>query len=210
MERLATIILLCAFALGSHSQEVFDWENPMVTGINKLPYHSTLQLPSMEADCKEIVSLDGQWGFHWSGDPASRPLDFYKDDYDVTSWSTIAVPGNWQIQGFGRPIYTNMRYPFLRDEPQVTGEPDRQWYAFDHRNPVGSYVTFFEVTPEMLTQDVILHFGGVKSAMYVWINGQRVGYSQNSMSPAEFDITPYLCLGQSDWAHGKTVARDGR
>lgn len=174
-----------------------DWENPLVIGINKLPYHSTLQLPSKEKDCKEIVFLDGTWSFCWSKDPASRPIDFYKEGYDVSSWSKINVPGNWQMQGFGLPIYTNITYPFLRDEPRVTSEPTKDWYAYDHRNPVGSYITFFDATPEMLNKDIILHFGGVKSAMYIWVNGKRVGYSQDSMSPAEFDITRFLRVGKN-------------
>lgn len=78
-----------------------DWENPHIFGINKLPYHATLQLPSREAECKEIVSLDGQWAFHWLKDPDSRVMDFWQTDYDVTEWNKIAVPGNWQMQGFG-------------------------------------------------------------------------------------------------------------
>ena len=174
-----------------------DWENPAVLGINKLPYHATLQLPSKWKECGEIVSLDGTWLFRWSKDPASRPADFFREDYDVSQWDRIAVPGNWQLQGFGRPIYVNMRYPFHRDKPRVMGEPDRDWYAYDHRNPVGSYVTFVEVTKEMLSKHLVLHFGGVHSAMYVWVNGRQVGYSQNSMSPAEFDVTGYMREGKN-------------
>lgn len=174
-----------------------DWENPGVVGINKLPYHATLQLPSREAECKEIVSLDGQWLFHWSANPDERPRDFYRMDYDVSQWDRITVPGCWQMQNFGKPIYTNSKYPFQRNAPSVTGEPPQDWYAYDHRNPVGSYVTFFNLTREQLSQHLILHFGGVKSAFYVWVNGQRVGYSQNSMSPAEFDITGYVREGQN-------------
>ena len=180
--------------------QVNDWENPQVLGINKLPYHATLQLPSRQKDCQEIVSLDGQWLFHWSKDPESRPMGFEHEDYDVSQWDKITVPGNWQLQGFGKPIYVNMQYPFHRDRPSVTGEPNKDWYAYDHRNPVGSYVTYIHVTPEMLGKNLILHFGGVHSAMYVWINGQKVGYSQNSMSPAEFDVTSYLRAGRNKLA----------
>ncbi|MBQ3631242.1 MAG: beta-galactosidase, partial [Prevotella sp.] len=167
----------------SASAQTHDWENPAVLGINKLPYHATLQLPSKWKDCPEIFSLDGQWQFRWSKDPESRPVGFEREDYDVSQWDKITVPGNWQLQGFGKPIYVNMQYPFHRDRPSVTGEPPKDWYSYDHRNPVGSYVTFFDVTKEMLSKNLILHFGGVHSAMYVWVNGQRVGYSQNSMSP---------------------------
>ena len=185
-----------------------DWENPRVLGINKLPYHATLQLPSKEKECQEIISLDGQWRFHWSPRPEERPQGshgaegtksamFYDDDYDVGQWDFITVPGNWQTQGFGTPIYTNINYPFKRNRPSVTTEPPKDWTAYDNRNPVGTYVTFFDVTKEMLTKNLILHFGGVHSAMYVWVNGRKVGYSQNSMSPAEFDVTGFVREGRN-------------
>ena len=177
--------------------QIHDWENPAVLGINKLPYHATLQLPSKEKECKEIVSLDGQWLFHWSRNPEERPIDFYREDYDVSQWGTITVPGNWQTQGYGTPIYININYPFVRNRPSVTSEPPKDWTAYENRNPVGSYVTFFDVTKEMLSKNLILHFGGVHSAFYLWINGQKVGYSQNSMSPAEFDVTKYLRTGKN-------------
>ena len=177
--------------------QVHDRENPAVLGINKLPYHATLQLPSKEKECKEIVSLDGQWLFHWSRNPEERPVDFYKEDFDVSQWGTITVPGNWQTQGYGTPIYININYPFVRNRPSVTSEPPKDWTAYENRNPVGSYVTFFDVTKEMLSKNLILHFGGVHSAFYLWINGQKVGYSQNSMSPAEFDVTKYLRTGKN-------------
>ena len=194
------ILLTTILAITVQAQIPHDWENPAVLGINKLPYHATLQLPSKWKDCREIQSLDGQWQFHWSKDPKSRPVDFYKESYDVSGWDKITVPGNWQLQGFGRPIYVNMQYPFHRDRPSVTSEPNKDWYAYDHRNPVGSYVTFFDATKEMLSKNLILHFGGVHSAFYVWVNGHKVGYSQNSMSPAEFDITKYVRKGKNKLA----------
>lgn len=195
---LTTLSLLALTALPGFSQNsVHDWENPAVIGINKLPYHATLQLPSREKECGEIVSLDGQWHFRWSPDPESRPRGFEDPSYDVSSWDKIAVPGNWQTQGYGTPIYVNMGYPFRRDRPYVTKEPPRDWTAYASRNPVGSYVTCFEAGDEMLSKNVILHFGGVKSAMYVWLNGEMVGYSQNSMSPAEFDVTGHLRKGEN-------------
>ena len=177
--------------------QTHDWENPAVLGINKLPYHATLQLPSKQKECKEIVSLDGQWLFHWSRKPEERPADFYREDYDVSNWDKITVPGNWQMQGYGTPIYTNITYPFQRNRPSVTSEPPKDWTAYENRNPVGSYVTFVDVTKDMLSKNLILHFGGVHSAFYVWVNGKKVGYSQNSMSPAEFDVTPYMRAGKN-------------
>jgi beta-galactosidase len=194
------MILVSVLALQAQAQETHDWENPAVLGINKLPYHATLQLPSKEKECKEIVSLDGEWQFHWSRNPEERIVDFYREDYDVSQWGKITVPGNWQTQGYGTPIYININYPFVKDRPRVTTEPPKDWTAYENRNPVGQYVTFVDVTKEMLSKNLILHFGGVHSAMYVWINGQKVGYSQNSMSPAEFDVTKYLREGKNKLA----------
>jgi len=194
------ILLTSVLTITAQAQEVRDWENPAVLGINKLPYHATLQLPSKEKECKEIISLDGQWLFHWSPKPESRPADFYREDYDVSQWGKITVPGNWQTQGYGTPIYININYPFVKNRPSVTTEPPMDWTAYENRNPVGSYVTFFNVTEEMLQKNLILHFGGVHSAMYLWVNGQKVGYSQNSMSPAEFDVTKYMREGKNKLA----------
>ena len=194
------MILASVLALQAQAQENNDWENPAVLGINKLPYHATLQLPSKEKECKEIVSLDGEWQFHWSRNPEERIVDFYREDYDVSQWGKITVPGNWQTQGYGTPIYININYPFMKDRPRVTTEPPKDWTAYENRNPVGQYVTFVDVTKEMLSKNLILHFGGVHSAMYVWVNGQKVGYSQNSMSPAEFDVTKYLREGKNKLA----------
>ena len=200
MKRIYTILtVLCAWmGATAQAQDIHDWENPAVLGINKLPYHATLQLPSKEKECPEILSLDGQWFFHWSRNPEERAVDFYREDYDVSQWGKIAVPGNWQTQGYGTPIYININYPFVKDRPRVTTEPPKDWTAYENRNPVGQYVTFVEMTKEMLSQkNLILHFGGVHSAMYVWVNGQKVGYSQNSMSPAEFDVTKYMHVGKN-------------
>jgi len=200
MKKIAILSLaLCAW-IGTMAQSTHDWENPAVLGINKLPYHATLQLPSKKKECKEIVSLDGEWKFLWSRNPEERPAEFYREDYDVSNWNKITVPGNWQMQGFGTPIYININYPFVRNRPSVTTEPPKDWTAYENRDPVGSYVTFIDVTKVMISKNLILHFGGVHSAFYVWINGQKVGYSQNSMSPAEFDVTKYLHAGKNKLA----------
>lgn len=177
-----------------------DWENPQVVGINKMDYHATLTLPSEQKDCDECFSLDGIWKFRWSKCPEERPKDFYRMDYSTKDWNDIHVPGAWQLQGFGKPIYTNYTYPFKRDQPYVTGEPPKNYYSYLNRDPVGSYATEFNVDKAWNGKRIILHFGGVKSAMYVWVNGQKVGYSQNSMSPAEFDITDFVHCGANKLA----------
>ena len=104
MKRLYLCTMMLAAFISASAQTTHDWENPSVLSINKLPYHATLQLPSKWKECKEIVSLDGQWQFHWSRNPEERPADFYREDYDVSNWNKITVPGNWQTQGYGTPI----------------------------------------------------------------------------------------------------------
>lgn len=188
---IASFISVSVFAQVGH-----DWENPQIIGINKLPYHATLGAPSTQKYNPEITWLDGTWKFNWAKDPESSPSDFWETDFDVSSWNDIQVPCNWQMQGFGTPIYTNIPYPFKMDQPRVMSEPDHSWTAYENRNPVGSYVTFFDVK-ETKGKNFILEFEGVESAFYVWVNGQMAGYSQNSYSPAEFDITRYLCKGQN-------------
>ncbi|MBN2161415.1 MAG: DUF4981 domain-containing protein [Pontiellaceae bacterium] len=180
--------------------QLHDWENPAVIGINKEKAHAPFVPASEKTSDTRVVSLNGQWRFKWSPDPESRPRDFYSENYSVADWDQIRVPGNWQMQGYGRPIYTNMKYPFKPDLPKVTEEPDRYFYSHDHRNPVGSYRTEFDVSAEWLKQRVFIHFGGVKSAFYLWVNGKKVGYSQGSMTPAEFDITDYIRPGKNQLA----------
>ena len=198
--KVTVLALIAVLTVPALAQTTHDWENPAVLSINKLPYHATLQLPSKWKECKEIVSLDGEWLFRWSRNPEERQIDFYREDYDISNWGKIKVPGNWQTQGYGTPIYTNIEYPFQRNRPSVTSEPPKDWTAYENRNPVGQYVTFFDITKDMLSQNLILHFGGVHSAMYLWVNGQKVGYSQNSMSPAEFDVTKFLREGKNKLA----------
>ncbi len=198
---MSRIFTLIGLILVIHVQaQTHDWENPDVVCINKEPYHCTLTLPSIQKNCEEVVSLNGQWKFHWSKDPWTRPIDFYKEDFDASSWDDIVVPGNWQMQGYGIPIYTNWTYPFKKDQPRVTGEPPKDYFSYENRDPVGSYITSFNITTEIKDKRFFLHFEGVKSAMYVWVNGKKVGYSQNSMSPAEFDVTDFVSEGKNSLA----------
>ena len=176
---------------------VNDWENPQVVGINKEKAHTTITLPSEKQSNPGIISLNGIWKFKWSSNPETRPFDFYKNDFVVSEWDNIQVPGNWEMQGFGTPIYTNIKYPFKVDPPKVTSEPNKKYTSFESRNPVGSYCTTFQVPENWLDKLVFINFDGVQSAMYLWINGQKVGYSENSMSPAEFEISRFLHKGEN-------------
>ena len=181
-----------------------DWENPHVFGIGKEPprAHYTPYPAEAAALSKQpsslVESLNGNWKFHWVKSPELRPVDFYKLDYDVSAWKEIPVPSNWEMQGYGTPIYTNITYPFKRDFPRVTDTPDdHSWTAFSQRDPVGSYRREFTVPEGWAGRKIYLLFAGVNSAYYVWVNGQKVGYSQDSRMTAEFDITRQLRPGQN-------------
>lgn len=187
-------------ACEASAQGLNDWENPAVNGINKEKPHAYSFLSEQKATNPMVQSLNGVWKFKWSPDPQSRPANFYTENYSTENWNNILVPGNWELQGFGTPIYTNFVYPFKRDPPKVTSEPGKHFTSFLERNPVGSYCTTFIIPEGWNNKQVFINFGGVLSAMYLWINGQKVGYSENSMSPAEFDITKYLRKGENKLA----------
>jgi beta-galactosidase len=187
--------LLSAICL---SQSVVnDWENPQVVGINKEEPHCTLMPysdPSSLTLNHDVVSawfnlLNGHWKFNWVEKPADRPLDFYLPGYDDSLWKTIPVPGNWEFNGYGVPIYVNIPYEW-------TSNPQPPHVPHDY-NPVGSYRTTFIIPESWKDRQVILHLGAVKSAFYVWVNGEKVGYSQDSKLPAEFNITPYVHDGEN-------------
>jgi beta-galactosidase len=188
------LVLALAFPfLGA--QEAPDWENPQVVERNRekphayyIPYANRVQaLADKAEDSPYYQLLSGTWKFNWVRKPADRPLDFYKDEFDVSGWKDIAVPGNWEFLGYGVPIYTDTDYPFPANPPHIPHD----------YNPVGSYKRTFTVPVAWKKHRVMLHFGGVKSAFYVWINGQKVGYSQGSKTPAEFDITDFLRKGDN-------------
>jgi len=183
-----------------NGQAINDWENPDINGINKEKPHAYGFLASEKASNPLIKSLNGIWKFKWSPDPQSRPADFYLEKYPTDKWDNILVPGNWELQGFGTPIYVNIKFPFKPDPPRVTSVPAKNFTSFLERDPVGSYCTTFTVPDNWNNKLVFINFGGVLSAMYVWVNGQKVGYSENSMSPAEFDITKYIRNGENKLA----------
>jgi len=183
-----------------------DWENQHVFGINKLPARTqTLPAPDVAAAADANAnpwrkSLNGTWKFHWSPDPSHRPVDFYRPDYNVAKWHDILVPGNWQTQGFGTPVYTNITYPFKADPPRVMGEPDKRYTNYNARNPIGSYRRTFAVPESWAGRRVMIQFNGVDSAFYLWVNGEKVGYSEDSRTPAIFDLTKFLRSGENTLA----------
>jgi len=203
---ITTIFFLLQIPMNGRAQDkqqtakINDWENPDINGTNKENPHAYGFLSERKSANALIHSLNGIWKFKWSPDPQGRPANFYEQNYSTESWDDILVPGNWELQGFGTPIYTNITYPFKRDPPRVTSEPDKSFTSFRERNPVGSYSTTFTIPQSWSNKQVFINFGGVLSAMYVWVNGQKVGYSENSMSPAEFDITKFIRTGENKLA----------
>ena len=176
---------------------VNDWENSEMIGQNKESAHNTLiPQPNFESalgkmeDSPYYKTLNGNWKFNWVKKPADRPIDFYEEHFNFSSWDEIAVPSNWQLKGYGIPIYLNFRYPSSVRTKKIP--------SIDHNyNPVGSYIKEFTVPEEWIEEnrEIFVHFNGVKSAFYIWINSKKVGYSQGSMTPAEFNITSFIEKG---------------
>ena len=185
-----------------------DWENPAVFRKNKeLPRAAKTPYPTERAALTPSASpgpwrasLNGEWRLHWSPTPAGAPVGFEDPGYDDSAWSRIAVPSNLELHGFGTAIYTNVTYPFLKDAPRVTGEPEKGWTAFSERNPVACYRRTFRVPADWEGRRTFVVFNGVASAFRLWVNGREVGYSQDSRTPAEFDLTPYLRTGDNSLA----------
>ncbi|MCK5774673.1 MAG: hypothetical protein KAH25_00770, partial [Bacteroidales bacterium] len=157
---------------------------------NKLPPRATFFATESndileKENSRRFISLNGNWKFNWVKDPKQRPTTFHNVIFDDANWQTIPVPANWEVEGFGYPIYLDERYPFTTKWPNVPTD----------YNPVGTYRKEINLTKEFLSEDIVLHFAGAKSAMYVYINGQYIGYSQGSKTPAEFIITKYVKEG---------------
>ena len=185
-----------------------DWENEKVIAINKEPGHPTL-IPyaseeEMVADAayahpweqtasSRYLLLNGKWKFHWVRGPEERPVDFYKPSFNVAGWEEIDVPSCWEMEGYGTPLYTNITYPFLNNPPFIQAQ--RGYTMEKEPNPVGSYRREFTLPADWTGKEVFLHFDGVYSAFYVWVNGKKVGYSQGSNNDAEFNVTKFVRKG---------------
>lgn len=189
--------------VASYMNTRYDWQNPQLVARNKEPGHAT-SVPYADEEAAlagdrtaspYLKLLSGEWQFKVAPNPASVPEGFYKPDYDASGWDTIAVPGNWQLQGLDRgydvPIYTTSQYPFsIADLPCVPADD----------NPTGAYRRTFAVPDEWRGRQIFLHFEGVDSAFHVWVNGEMVGYSEGSRLPAEFNITPVIRTGENTLA----------
>lgn len=175
-----------------------DWENFDVLHINRLPSAANfmgyptkeLALQGDKSQSPYFQSLNGTWKFHFVPRSDERPMDFFQKGYDVSGWDDIKVPSNWELQGFGYPFYVGSGYGIKKNPPLIAVE----------NSPVGSYRRTFTIPAHWNKRQIILYFGGVASAFYVWVNGEKVGYSQDSKTPSEFDITPYVKQGENEIA----------
>ena len=188
------------------------WEDETVFAINKeetvatyMPYPSVDEMladsvhfatPWTEPVNSRYRNLNGVWKFNFVREPSARPMDFYREDYDCSGWSDIKVPSCWEMQGWDRPIYANVEYPFDNTPPVIRPRPGFNDGGKNYGiNPVGSYLTEFEISPDWLQRRTILHFDGIYSAANVWVNGEYAGYTQGANNVSEFDITPMVREG---------------
>lgn len=197
------LILLVLLTNTLFAQSRHEWEDETVNAINKekarntyMPYADFEQAMAENWNASPYyLNLNGSWKFSWVKHPDMRPKDFYRDGFDVSYWDNIEVPSCWQMKGYGIPIYTNVTYPHAANPPYIMDAVPANYTKNEYPNPVGSYFREFEVPAEFSGRRTFIHFAGVESAMYLWVNGKKVGYSEDSRLPAEFDLTNYIKPG---------------
>ncbi len=190
MRKLSLLIvgLIAVMSLPAQTEaELNAWNDVKVYEINRL-YPRTNVVPKGE---QWSQYLNGDWKFNWVDSPSKAPADFYKEGYNASGWKTIKVPANWELNGYGTPIYVNVDNEFRPNEPPLAPMVD---------NPVGCYLTEFNIPETWKDRLTFINFGAVKSAYYVWVNGQFVGYTEDAKTNAEFDLTPYVKVGKNTLA----------
>lgn len=203
---LPAILLLLPLMLAAQVRP--EWENETINYINRekarnswMPYASKDQaISEIWSHSPYYLNLNGTWKFNWVKHPDLRPENFYQPGYDVSWWDNIEVPSCWQMKGYGIPIYTNVTFPHAAKPPYIMEPVPAEYTKFEYPNPVGSYIREFELPENFKDRRTLLHFAGVESAMYVWVNGVKIGYSEDSRLPAEFDITKYVKAGKNTLA----------
>ena len=194
-------ILPCALllSLGAGAQTFKEWQDPELNQVNRLPMHTNYfayeNAQKAKAGIREksenFLSLNGIWKFNWVKDCDMRPTDFYRVDFNDKGWATMPVPGIWELNGYGDPVYKNVGYAWcnqLRNNPPMVPTQN---------NHVGSYRRTITIPEGWAGKQIIAHFGSVTSNIYLWVNGKFVGYSEDSKLEAEFDLTPYLKPGKN-------------
>ena len=216
MYRKIVLICLAVVAMAAKAQMTgLEWDNPEVTSVNRETAHALALPMATEADVAQndrtlspyFQSLDGKWKFRWLRNASLVDDAVCAADYDDTSWTDIDVPSSWQVwgmkngKGWDKPLYCNVAYPFSFNETTYSVMADRPgWFSYSNnmKNPVGTYRKKFNITADELAgHDIFVRFNGVGHGFYLWVNGQRVGYSEDSYVPAEFNITNYLVEGDN-------------
>ena len=203
-KNLCLLFLVVLMYSSVFSQDVKEWEDPTVFNINRSDPHASffpfeserLAWDNNKNESAYFKSLNGIWKFNIATNPEGRPVDFYKTNYDVNSWADIKVPANWERQGFDTAIYVNTTYPFW----MIVNEKPNPPHIPSGYNPVGSYRRNFTIPENWDGRQISIHFGAVKSAFYIWVNGKKVGYSEGSKTPAEFDLTEFVNTGENTLA----------
>ncbi|SFW84001.1 glycoside hydrolase family 2 TIM barrel-domain containing protein [Chitinophaga sancti] len=195
---LIATMLCCSLQPHNLYAQSNEWLDPRVNAVNRLPMHTnffpyeneSLARQGIKEHSSNFLTLNGYWKFNWVPDADARPTDFFKQGFNDKGWKEIPVPGIWELNGYGDPMYTNIEYPWHfqapLNPPVVPSE----------KNHVGSYRKEITVPASWSGRQIIAHFGSVTSNMYLWVNGQYVGYSEDSKLETEFDLTKYLKPGQ--------------
>ena len=204
MKKIAFIAAITAFALTTNAAKTAkptftEWHNLQVNQVNRLKMHTSFFAyesaeKALKGDMKasdNFFSLHGQWKFNWVEHADQRPTDFYTQSFDDSKWGNMSVPGIWELNGYGDPVYVNIGFAwrghFKNNPPEVPVKD----------NHVGSYRRIIDLPNTFVGKQVIAHFGSVTSNIYLWVNGQYVGYAEDSKVAAEFDITPYVKAGKN-------------
>lgn len=187
-----------------------EWQNEQIFAIKRLPGHVTRipypDVESMRADgyysrpwerpsSSMYISLDGTWKFHYAERPSDRPENFYRKSYDASAWDDIEVPSSWEMKGYGTPIYSNITYPFKNAPSKVL--PQEGYTTAVEENPVGCYRREFDIPEDWSGKEIFIHFNGVYSGFYLYVNGRKAGYSQGANNDAEFDVTSFVKPGRN-------------
>ena len=201
MRRLALAVALFSLSIFSYSQTFKEWQDPKINEVNRAPMHTRYFAYANLQEAQEAVpehssnflSVHGKWRFLWSKDANTRlTVNFWKEDYDDSFWDYMPVPGIWELNGYGDPVYVNIGYAwsgnFTTRPPEVPVE----------NNHVGTYRNEFVIPADWDDKEVFLHFGSVTSNVYVWVNGKFVGYSEDSKLEAEFDVTKFIKPGHKN------------
>ena len=205
MKAFAMLAFFTGMALQGSTQDLpVELQTPEVVSVNRMPMRAhafafenrELARQREKERSQYFMSLNGAWKFNWVKDPRKRPVDFYKTDFDDAAWNNFAVPANWELHGYGLPIYVNQPYEFA-GHAKRGGQLNPPYDIPVDNNPVGSYRKKITIPQGWNGRQVFIHLGAVKSAFFIWINGEKVGYSEDSKLAAEFDITKYIKPGEN-------------